>query len=202
MSSMGLDSASAFAPSNTWSADLARNWWVVALRGVFGIVVGLITFVLPSATMLSLVLLFAAYMIVDGISAIASSVRSARRHKRWGWLAIQGLIGIAAGLFAALMPALTVLAFVFLVAGWALVSGVLHIAAAVTLPVGSGRWWLLLGGVASLLYGALLVIAPLFGALVLTWWFGAYTLVFGILQIIAAFELRRRQETGAVRTSP
>ncbi len=201
MSSINLDHPSGFALSNGWTADLARNWWVVALRGVFGVVVGMIAFFLPGATMLSLVLVFAAYMIVDGVSAVISSVRSARRHRRWGWLAVQGLFGIVVGLTAALVPALTVVAFVFLVAGWALVSGALQIASAASLRAGSGRWWLLLGGMVSILYGALLIVAPLVGALVLTWWFGAYAFVFGILLIIAALKLRRSHATDAASTN-
>jgi uncharacterized membrane protein HdeD (DUF308 family) len=201
MSSINLDQASGIPSSQAWTADLARNWWVVALRGVFGVVIGLVAFVLPGATMLSLALFFAAYMIVDGLSAIMASVRAARRHRRWGYLAVQGIFGTAVGVFTALLPAFTVLAFVFLVAAWALISGALQIAAAIGLRAGSGRWWLLLGGVVSVLYGAILAIAPLAGAVVLTWWFGAYALLLGILLIIAAFELRRSHERGAVTAS-
>lgn len=196
MTSIHLDHASDLPSSHQWTADLARNWWVVALRGLFGVAVGLITFVMPGATMLSLAIFFAVYMIVDGLSAIVSSVRAARRHRRWGWLAVQGLFGTAAGVFAAAVPGITVLAFVFLVAAWALISGALQIASAASLRAESGRWWLLLSGVLSVIYGALLAIAPLVGALVLTWWFGAYALVFGVLQIVAAFELRRSHERG------
>jgi uncharacterized membrane protein HdeD (DUF308 family) len=90
---------------------------------------------------------------------------------------------------------LTVIAYVLLVAAWAIVTGVLMFAAAFRLNRNHGRWWLLLGGVASVIYGVLLIAAPLLGALVLTWWFGAYALVFGVMLLILAFRLRAQRDT-------
>ncbi len=79
-----------------------------------------------------------------------------------------------------------------LVAAWAIVSGGLVLAAAFRLNIEHGRWWLVLGGAVSVAYGVLLIMAPLIGALVLTWWFGAYALVFGIALLILAFRLKAR----------
>jgi uncharacterized membrane protein HdeD (DUF308 family) len=172
------------------SEALARNWWVIALRGVLAIIFAAIAFVVPGVTMLSLVLVFAAYAVVDGVFAIISAVRSARRHERWGLLVLEGLVDIVAGVIAFLWPGLTILAFVMLVAVWALVTGALMTVAAFRLQIDHGRWWLVLGGVASIIYGVLLIIAPLIGALVLTWWIGAYAFVFGVLLLILAFRLR------------
>jgi uncharacterized membrane protein HdeD (DUF308 family) len=172
---------------------LVHNWWALAIRGVLGIAFGIIAFLVPAATMLSLVLLFAAYALVDGVFAIVAAVRAARRHERWGLLVLEGVVGIVAGVLAVLWPGLTVIAFVLLVAAWALVSGVLMLAAAFRLDKEHGRWWLVLGGAASLVYGALLVVAPLIGALVLTWWLGAYALVFGVALLVLAFKLRARR---------
>jgi uncharacterized membrane protein HdeD (DUF308 family) len=172
---------------------LAHNWWVVALRGTVGILFGLVAFVMPGATMLSLVLLFAAYMFADGILALVAAVRAARHHERWGPLTFEGVVDLMAAAVAALWPGITLVSFVLLVAAWALVSGALMIDAAFRLNVAHGRWWLALGGIASVLYGALLVIAPLIGAVVLTWWLGAYALVFGASLLVLAFRLRSRQ---------
>ena len=180
--------------SNALSAALARNWWAIAIRGVVGIAVGIITFLIPAATMLALVLLFAAYMLVDGVFAIVAAVRTARQHERWGLLVLEGVVDIAAGAIAVLWPGITVVAFVLLVAAWAIVSGALALAAAVRLNLEHGRWWLVLGGAASVVYGVLLIVAPLIGALVLTWWFGAYALVFGIALLVLAFRLRTRRD--------
>jgi uncharacterized membrane protein HdeD (DUF308 family) len=175
-------------------AVLVQNWWAVAIRGVLGIAVGVVAFVMPGPTMLALVLLFAAYMLVDGIFAIIGAIRAGRQHDRWGLLVLEGLADIVAGAIAVLWPGITVLAFVLLVAAWAIVSGGLVLAATFRLDIDHGRWWLVLGGVASIVYGMLLIVAPLIGALVLTWWFGAYALVFGFALLILSFRLKARHD--------
>lgn len=176
--------------ANARNAVLAGNWWVVALRGVLAILLGIAAFVLPAATMLALVLFFAAYCLLDGILSVILAVRGARSGERWGWLLVSGLFGIAVGILAVLWPGITVLAFVLMVAAWSLVSGGLMLAAAIGLKVSHGRWLLVLGAIASMIFGVLLFISPLIGALVLTWWIGAQALVFGVILIALAFKLR------------
>ncbi|GJD78887.1 membrane protein [Methylobacterium gregans] len=183
------------------STVLARNWWLVALRGVFAILFGIAALVAPAAFVLSLVLFFAAYMLVDGIFGIVAAVRAAQRHERWGFLLFEGLIDILVGVTAFLMPAAAVWAFVLLVSIWALVSGGLMIAAAFRLHLHYGRWWLVLGGVVSVLFGLALLINPGMSALVLTWWLGGYAVAFGVLLVILAFRLRGRHEA-AGRPAP
>ena len=178
---------------------LARNWWAVALRGLLGIVFGLIAFFLPGATMLSLILIFAGYLLADGVLVIVAAVRAARRHDRWGWLTFEGILSIITAIIAALWPGLTAVAFVLIVAAWAIVTGGLMFAAAFfDLNTEHGRWWLALGGLISVAYGFLLIAAPLLGALVLTWWLAAYALAFGIVLVILSFRLRSRSTGGAV----
>jgi uncharacterized membrane protein HdeD (DUF308 family) len=189
--------AGSASQSDAMSAALAQNWWAIAIRGVLAIIVGVIAFAAPVATMLSLVLLFSAYMLLDGIFAIVAAIRAARQHERWGLLVLEGIIDIATAAIAVLWPGLTILAYVLLVAAWAVITGVLALVAAFRLNLHHGRWWLVLGGIASLVYGVLLVIAPLIGALVLTWWFGAYALVFGIFLLILAFRLRAHRDEHA-----
>jgi uncharacterized membrane protein HdeD (DUF308 family) len=183
------------------SQALAQNWWLIALRGVLAIIFGIIALVLPGPTMLSLVLLFSAYMLVDGIVGIVSAVRAIRnKEDRWSWLIVEGLLNIAIGVVAFLWPGITVLAFVLLVAAWAIVTGAAMTVAAFRLNVDHGRWWLLLGGLVSLIYGALLVAAPLIGAVVLTWWMGAYAIAFGVALLVLSFRLRSRQQEHAAPT--
>jgi uncharacterized membrane protein HdeD (DUF308 family) len=189
-------------PSVSASEALARNWWLFLLRGIFAIIFGCLALIFPGPTMLSLVLLFSAYMLVDGIVAIISAVRAIRRKEdRWGFLIFEGLVNIAVGVLAFLWPGLTVLAFVLLVGAWAIVTGALMTAAGFRLNIEHGRWWLALGGLLSLAFGALLVIAPLIGAIVLTWWIGAYALAFGIVLVILSFKLRSRLHAPASRTA-
>ncbi|SFS65180.1 DUF308 domain-containing protein [Methylobacterium sp. yr668] len=178
------------------SAALARNWWLVALRGVVAVLFGAIAFIAPGAFVLSLVLFFAAYMLVDGVVAVVGAVRAAQRHERWGFMLVEGLVDIVVGVAAVLVPAAAVWAFVLLLAAWALVTGGLMIAAAFRLHLHYGRWWLGLGGVVSILFGLALLINPGMSALVLTWWIGSYTFAFGILLLILAFKLRAQH--GAV----
>jgi uncharacterized membrane protein HdeD (DUF308 family) len=179
-------------PSEAMNAVLARYWWAVALRGLLAVLFGLICFFVPAATMLSLVLLFSAYTLVSGAFAIVGAARAARRHESWGVLAFEGIANIAAGILAFLLPGLTVVAFVLLIAAWSIVSGVLLTTLGLRLNADHGRWWLTLGGILSVAFGVLLIIAPLAGAVVLTWWLGAYALAFGILMLILGFKLRSR----------
>ena len=179
---------------------LVQNWWLFTLRGVLGIIFGILALIFPGPTIVSLVLLFSAYMLVDGIFGIISAVRAIRRKEdRWGLLIFEGLLDIATGVVAFLWPGLTVVAFVWLIAAWAIVSGGLMTAAGFRLNIEHGRWWLVLGGLLSLAYGVLLIITPLIGAVVLTWWLGAYALVFGVALVIFSLKLRSRQHE---RVSP
>jgi uncharacterized membrane protein HdeD (DUF308 family) len=174
------------------SALLAQNWWAFAMRGLLGIIFGLIAIFLPGVTMLSLVLVFSAYALVDGIFAIMAAVRAMRQHERWGFLLLEGVVNIIAAAIAFLWPGITVASFVFLVGTWAILSGGLMVSAALRLQLDHGRWWLVLGGLASVIYGVLLIAAPFLGALVLTLWLGAYAIVFGIALIAVAIKLRAR----------
>jgi uncharacterized membrane protein HdeD (DUF308 family) len=181
--------------NDAMSALLARNWWALALRGLFAILFGVIALFLPDITMLALVLLFAAYMLVDGVLAIVAGVRAARRHDRWGWLILEGAIDLIAGGIAVVWPLVTIVAFVWLLAAWAIVSGVILFAASFRLNLAHGRWLMILGGAISVVWGVLLILWPLTGALVLTWWMAGYALLFGGVLLFLAFRLRRRLRT-------
>jgi uncharacterized membrane protein HdeD (DUF308 family) len=183
-------------------ALLAQNWWAVALRGVFAVLFGLIALAVPGATILSLVLFFSAYMLVDGVFGIVAAVRAARQGERWGLLILEGLANIAVGVIAFVWPGLTAITFVLLLAAWSLISGGLMLGAAFRLSQAHGRWWLALGGIVSIVFGVLLVMAPVLGAVVLTWWLGAYALIFGIALLVLAFKLRGRKDDSAGLVAP
>ena len=175
---------------NDMNALLARNWWAFTLRGIIAILFGLVALVMPGAVMLSLALVFAAYLIVDGVFGIIAAVRAARSHERWGLLLLQAILNLAMGVIAAMFPVAAVLAFVIVMAVWALMTGGLLLGAAFRLHMSHGRWWLALGGVVSLLWGVVLLLSPMIGAVVLTWWLGAYEFVFGIMLLVLSFRLR------------
>ena len=186
--------AAARARCDALSEVLADSWWAVGLRGILGILFGLICLLTPGLALEVFVILFAAYMLADGVFAIASGIKAARNGERWGLLILEGMVDLAAGTVAVLWPAITVVALIWIIAIWAIVSGGLMLAAAFTLKLDHGRWWLALGGIASLIFGILLVIQPLIGAVVLTMWIGAYALVFGIFLLILAFQLHSKKE--------
>jgi uncharacterized membrane protein HdeD (DUF308 family) len=181
------------AGDDAMSNLLAQNWWAIALRGIFAIIFGIIALFMPGAALLALVLLFAAYMVVDGILAIVAAVRAARQHERWGWLIVEGIVDLIAGGIAVVWPLATVIAFVLLMGAWAIVSGALLLAASFRLHVPHGRWLMALGGAISVIWGFLLIVWPPIGALALIWWMAAYALFFGVALIVLAFRLRGRR---------
>ena len=186
----------AFDPArcDAMSEVLAQRWWAVGLRGILAIIFGLLCLLTPGIAVGALVLLFAAYMLIDGVFAILSGIRAARSGESWGLLILEGVVDLAAGAIAIIWPAITLVALVWIVAIWAIVSGALMLAAAVSLNLDYGRWWLALGGIASLVLGILLIIEPLIGAVVLTLWIGAYALVFGVFLLVLAFQLNSKRE--------
>lgn len=170
--------------------SLSRNWWAVSLRGLAGILFGIITFFAPGISLAALVLLFGAYALVDGVLAIVSAVRR-RGADRWWLLLLEGLVGIAAGVLTFLLPAITALALLYVIAAWALVTGAFEIAAAIRLrKVITGEWLLVLSGILSIALGVLLVLYPGPGALAVVIWIGAYAFVFGALLFALGLRLR------------
>jgi uncharacterized membrane protein HdeD (DUF308 family) len=165
----------------------------ILVRGIAAIVFGLIALFLPGTALASLVLLFAAYMLVDGVFAIVAAVRAARAHERWGWFALEGVLDLAAGAASVLLPAITVVAFIVLLGVWACVTGVLLVVAAASARGREGRGWLTLAGIVSAVWGLLLLLWPGAGAVALVIWMGAYAFVFGIVMVVTALRMRREQ---------
>jgi uncharacterized membrane protein HdeD (DUF308 family) len=173
---------------------LSANWWAVALRGVVGIVIGLLAFFLPLSTLTALVWLFGVYAFLDGVFNLLSLWRRPRARPWWALL-LEGIAGVAAGVISFVWPGITALALVYLIAAWALITGALEIVAAVRLRKEiEGEWLLALSGVFSLLLGGLLAMFPRPGAIGLVWFLGAYAIVFGVLLVGLSFKLRTRYE--------
>lgn len=170
----------------------AGNWWVLAIRGVIALLFGVVAFLRPGAALTVLALLFAAYALLDGVLSLLAAYWRASRQDRWWMLAFEGLAGIAVAVLTAAWPAITVLALLYLVAGWAVVTGVLEVSAAVRLRrYLEGEWLLAIAGAVSIVFGLLLVIAPVAGQIVLAWWIGGYALFFGVMMLVLAAKLRR-----------
>jgi uncharacterized membrane protein HdeD (DUF308 family) len=182
---------------------LAQNWWAVALRGGFAILFGVLALLLPGITLGALILLWGVYAVVDGVFSIISGVRAARRSDRWGALMVGGVIGILAGLIAVFLPAAAAVAFVYLFAAWALVSGIIEIVAAIRLRREiEGEWLLGLTGVVSVLLGLYAAVFPGLGLLGLIWAIGVYAIIIGAMLLMLAFRLRRHAGTATQPAHP
>jgi uncharacterized membrane protein HdeD (DUF308 family) len=167
---------------------LARNWWALALRGLVAVLFGLLTFILPGITLVTLVLLFGAYALADGFFNVIAFFRVASHH--WAFL-IEGVIGIIAGILTFVWPAITAVVLLYLIAFWAIFTGIFEIIAGIRLRKAiTNEWLVLVMGVLSVLFGALILFAPVVGALAIVLWIGAYALVFGIVLLALAFRLR------------
>ena len=169
---------------------LAAHWWTLVLRGVIALLFGVMAFVSPGAVMLSVALLFAVYLIVDGVIGLFAAFRMSHADNRWWYLLAEAVLNLLMGALALAFPGGAILAFVIVTAVWALLSGGFLLAAAFRLGLSHGRLWLAIGGIISIIWGMLLIATPLMGAVVLTWWLGAYAVLFGIMLIAAGLKLR------------
>jgi uncharacterized membrane protein HdeD (DUF308 family) len=172
---------------------LARNWWLILLRGIAAIAFGVLAFVWPGITLVTLALLYGAFAFVEGVLALAAAVMGGSPAPRW-WLAIVGLLGIAVGLLTLMMPGVTAFILVLFVAGWAIATGVMQIIGAIRLRKEIDNEWMLVAvGLISVLFGVLVAIQPMVGAISLVFVLGAYAIIFGVTLVGFAFKLRRHR---------
>jgi len=178
------------------------NWWLLALRGLMAVLFGVLAFTWPGATLITLVWLFGAFALVNGILSLVLAAKTPKGYPKVGSLIFGGLLGILAGLLAFVMPGITALGLLILIAAWAIVTGIMELMAAVRLrKIINNEWLLVLAGIASVVFGVLLLFQPAAGALVLIWWIGAWALLSGILLMILAFRMRNWKGLIAVGTA-
>jgi uncharacterized membrane protein HdeD (DUF308 family) len=171
---------------------LAKNWWLVEIRGVAAIAFGVLAFLWPGITLLVLVTLFAAYMLIDGI-ALLMSLRRAEPATAGHRLAVglMGILGVAVGIATIFWPGITALALLYLVAFWAITLGLTQVIAAIRLRREiSGELWFVIGGLLTVVFGVFILLFPGTGLLSLVWIVGAWAIVFGITNLILAWRLR------------
>ena len=171
---------------------LARNWWLVEIRGVAAIAFGLLAFLWPGLTLLVLVTLFAAYMLIDGIALLVSLRRAepATSGHRLA-VALMGILGVAVGIATIVWPTITALALLYLVAFWAITLGLVQVIAAIRLRRDiSGELWFVVGGMLTVVFGVFILAFPGSGLLSLVWIVGAWAIVFGITNLVLAWRLR------------
>jgi uncharacterized membrane protein HdeD (DUF308 family) len=164
----------------------ARNWWLWLVRGILAVLFGIMAFTMPGLTLLTLVLLYGAYALIDGVTSlwVGGSVRA------WP-LVIAGVLGVIVGIGTFSYPGITAVALLYLIGAWAIVRGIFEIIAAIRLRKEiSNEWVLAFGGALSILFGVILFTNPGVGALAMVWVIGSYALIFGVMMILLAFRLR------------
>src|SRR3989440_3097356 len=173
-----------------------RNWWVLLVRGILAILFGIIALAAPGIALLAFIYVFAAYALLDGIAAIVVSLQERNVLRTWWVLLLEGIVGIIFGILAFAWPGETALVLLYLVAIWALVTGVMEISSAFVVPGSAGqRWGLGLAGLLSIIFGIILIVHPGAELLAILWLVGIYAIVFGIALIIYAFQIRSRPST-------
>jgi uncharacterized membrane protein HdeD (DUF308 family) len=170
---------------------LKRHWWVPVIRGIAAIVFGVVAFVYPGITIATLVLFFGAWVLIDGIFRVVGAIGHRASDPDWGWHIVIGLVGIIVGLLTFHAPQITALALIIYIAAWALMVGVTEIAFAIKLRREiKGEWFLILMGLASIIFAILLLWNPVAGAAAVIWLIAWYAVVLGILAIFFGFRLR------------
>ena len=170
---------------------IVRNWSWIALRGVLAIVFGTLTLLNPGITLVTLVLMFGAYAIVDGMFMIVSAIANRKTQPRWGTLVFGGILGVAVGVLTYLWPGITAVALLAIIASWAILMGVIEITVAIRLrKLIANEWMLVLTGLLAVAFGVVLILNPGPGAVAVVLWIGVYALVSGVLLVVLAFRLR------------
>lgn len=170
---------------------MSNHWWVLVARGVFAILFGLAAIFMPGITLAALIFIFGAYVLLDGGFNIYASLMNRGRYERWWIGLIEGGIGVLAGLGAFFLPGVTGLVLLYLIAFWAVLTGVAEIAAAFELRKQiQGEWLLGISGVLSILFGVLLILSPGTGALAVAWLIGFYAMLFGVTMVALGFRVR------------
>jgi uncharacterized membrane protein HdeD (DUF308 family) len=171
--------------------QLFRNWWHFAVRGVLAIVFGVFALIWPDSTMLALVLLFGAFALADGFFAVATGIAARGYFERWWAILLEGITGIVIAVLTFFWPNITALVLLYVIAAWAVTTGIFEILAAIEFRhVLSGEWAMILAGLLSVVFGVLLFVFPGAGALSVVWLIGMYAIAAGIMEIIFAFRLR------------
>ena len=175
-------------------AVLTKNWWVFALRGLLAILFGVLALIWPEITILSLVILFGVFVLLEGILNLVIGIASSGTNQRW-WLALlEGLVGVGIALLTFFWPNVTAVALLYFIAAWALISGVMEIFTAIRVrKMIDNEWAMILNGILSIVFGILLFVFPGESAISLIWLIGIFAIVIGILLFVLAFRLRQHR---------
>ncbi len=170
---------------------LAKNWWLLLIRGLCGILFGLLAFTRPGITLVTLILFYGVFVAALGVIEIMAAIRGGTMAPRW-WLAFAGVVALAAGAVTFLMPGITALALLYIIGIWAIAHGLFEIIGAIQLRKEIDNEWLLIfSGLISILFGACVFFWPGATAISLVWLIGVYAFAVGMLCVGLAFRLKK-----------
>lgn len=173
---------------------LARNWWLIMLRGVLAILFGALAFAWPGLTLLTLVIMYGVFALFDGVFALVAALTKGAPAPRW-WLALVGVLGIGVGAITLLRPNITGIVLLYFIAAWAIASGLFQIIGAIRLREEIDDEWLLIAsGVLSAAFGVLVLLYPLAGAVGIAFAIGAFAVIYGALMIALALRLKKHAD--------
>jgi len=182
---------------------LADRWWLLLLRGIAAILFGILAFIWPGLTLVTLVLMFGAFALIDGAIVLGAAFSGAAKPVPTWWLVLVGLLGIAAGIVTFLWPGMSAILLIVFIGAWAVAHGIFEIIGAIQLRKEiDNEWMLILGGIISVIFGIIVLIAPGAGALALVWWIAIYSIVFGVMFVAFSLRLRRHQHHAAPPATP
>lgn len=185
---------------NVLNQMLSDIWWLVLLRAIAAILLGILLFANPGALLMVIMIYIGVYWLIDGIFTVIASLRGRKNLEHWGWAIFTGIISILAGLAVLSQPVLSALLtttfFAYLVGFLAIVSGISSLVSGFRLHKASGEWSMIIGGLMSLLFGLLLVFNPLFSSFVLLSMAGIFALIGGIILLLFAIRMRSAVKAG------
>jgi len=173
------------------AANVRRYWWLFLIRGLFGLALGVVALLLPGATLAIVVLFIGAYLIVDGVVAVAKAVQILRTDSHWWVLLLEGILGIAVGVAIFMWPGPSILSLAYLVGYWAIITGIIGLGTAVRLRAHvPGEWLYLLFAFVSIVFGLFVLIAPATGLVYIVLMISIYGFFIGFTMIALAFRAR------------
>ncbi|HYR89914.1 MAG TPA: DUF308 domain-containing protein [Terriglobia bacterium] len=180
---------------------LVMNWWLLLMRGVAALLLGILVVTLHNLSLHELALVFFGYAMIDGAANLAGAITAAQKREPWGLLLLEAMVGFVAGLLTVTWPGLPMMGLIYIISGWGLATGALGMISPGLRSHFRGKWLLALSGAASIALGMVMAAMPLAGPSAIQFWLGVYAFVFGILLVALAFRVRALVETRRQRES-
>lgn len=169
---------------------MAKHWWAILIRGIIAVLFAILLIAATGFTLKVLIVILGIYLLFDGLLSVLAGI-AATSHKHWWLLIVEGLISLAAGIFVFALPNVTLLVLVYLVAIWAVITGLFEfIASFAATWASTGKIFLGVGGVISVILGIIIFLYPVISLFAMIWLVAIYALVFGISLIIFSIKLK------------